>query len=636
MSPRRPSILTSRPSSRPIARLIGPGPLVVLILLGLVIAQAAFAADPLAEHPPFTLSPAELLAAARPAEAPVRTGDAGDESEDEQDVEILYRATSFTFREDGARTHRQYEVFRIDTAAGAEWWSEVSTDYSPWHQERPVLQARVVTPEGRVHTLDPATISEVSPESDLPDVYQDRRRLRAPLPAIGPGAVVETLVEVVDKAPLFAAGTVHRELLAALAPIRHLTLTLDSPESLELRHVVARPAAAPDRRRPRPAPAHRHPRRRPPPPGVRPARRGAARAPRARPADGRAALPVRRLHHRPLVGRPGPRLLPGGGRADRRLRPRQRGDPRRGPGQPVGADRRAGRLDAALGALHRRQPRRGGDRAAAAGPDPGAALRRLQGQGDPPGGRPARPGRPRLRRPAARRLAGRRRRRAARPRRRRVRPRDRLRPRQPGALDRRDRPLQRARRAADPGPGAPGPRRQPQHRPAGAHAEGERGRQPGRGDPGGHPGRVRLRPRGRDQPDDRRPRPGAARQHGGRDRGADREEPGELRRGHLRHRQRRGDRAHRPRRPERTDDHALRGRRGEVGPDRPHPGRRGDPPLGAARTVAVCSLLGPGRRARRRTPERLRHRRALRNRLALPGAGAHGLRPPRPAGGRDP
>jgi len=226
MSPRRPSV----PGLVPFR----PGRFAVLLLLGLLSAPALFAADPLAEQPPFSLSPAELLAAARPT-AP-----------DPQDVEILYRTTTFTFGADGARTLERHEVFRIGTAAGADANSEVSTDYSPWHQERPTVRARVVTPAGREHPLDPATLSEVSLESNLPDVYQDRRRIRAPLPAIEPGAVIETLVRVVDKAPLFAAGTVHRELLAGTAPIRHLEVTLDFPQSLELHHMVAHPAGAGD------------------------------------------------------------------------------------------------------------------------------------------------------------------------------------------------------------------------------------------------------------------------------------------------------------------------------------------------------------------------------------------------------
>ena len=244
-----------------------PAVLVLLLapaLCGPAPAATRPAADPLADSPPFSLTPDQLLTAARTAaaEAPAQstasratsqTADHADETAgktadgdtgEPDDVEILVRTEDITFRDDGAQTVRRHEIYRIGTAAGVERWKEASVDYSPWHQQRPTLQARVVTAAGQVHTLDPATISEVSLESDIPDVYQDRRRLRAPLPAVEPGAVVETLVEVVDTSPLFAAGTVHRLALAAPAPLRHARVTLDYPESLPLRYLAALPAGS--------------------------------------------------------------------------------------------------------------------------------------------------------------------------------------------------------------------------------------------------------------------------------------------------------------------------------------------------------------------------------------------------------
>jgi hypothetical protein len=56
-------------------------------------------------------------------------------------------------------------------------------------QHRPILRARVITPDAFIHQLDPNTIEEASAGGSNPEVYSDRKRLRAPLPSIVEGAV---------------------------------------------------------------------------------------------------------------------------------------------------------------------------------------------------------------------------------------------------------------------------------------------------------------------------------------------------------------------------------------------------------------------------------------------------------------
>ena len=211
--------------------------LAVLLFLPLLFAGSAGAAE-LADLPPFSVAPTDLLAAAEEPPGALGKPAPGD------GVEVLLYESSFTFDREGRRTFRRRLIYRPLTASGAEAWDEVSAEYSPWHQERPLLRARVVTPAGAVHELDPATISEVSLESELPDVYQDRRRLVAPLPAHQPGSVVEELIEVVDSAPLFAAGSVHRQPLTLGVPTRFARLVLDAPEELPLRVADSLPEGA--------------------------------------------------------------------------------------------------------------------------------------------------------------------------------------------------------------------------------------------------------------------------------------------------------------------------------------------------------------------------------------------------------
>ncbi len=195
----------------------GPGP-----------ASAAPGPPDLAAAPPFSIPPAELLAAAGARAAP-----------DGEDVEVLLTEARFSFDEAGRCTYSRHWIYRILDAAGAKSWGGIGIDWEPWHQERPHVRARVITADGAEHPLDPATLSEVSPESDEDGVYQDRRELTGPLPAVTPGAVVEELEVVVDQSPLFAAGTSRRQYLSLGAPVRHAVVVVEAPASLPFRYTTS-------------------------------------------------------------------------------------------------------------------------------------------------------------------------------------------------------------------------------------------------------------------------------------------------------------------------------------------------------------------------------------------------------------
>ncbi len=82
-------------------------------------------------------------------------------------------------------------VFKVLTQKGAEEWDSVSISWEPWHEERPIIKARVITPDYAVHELDAKTITDAPAREDDSSLYSDRLVLRAPLPAIAPGSVVE-------------------------------------------------------------------------------------------------------------------------------------------------------------------------------------------------------------------------------------------------------------------------------------------------------------------------------------------------------------------------------------------------------------------------------------------------------------
>ncbi|HYN20323.1 MAG TPA: DUF3857 domain-containing protein [Thermoanaerobaculia bacterium] len=189
-------------------------------------ANAANTAEPW-EGPAFAAAPAMVLRAA--SELPETAGGG---------VDVLLHETFRSFDEAGRETFRQRLIYRFGDATAHESWSTVEQAWSPWHQDRPQLQARVITADGAEHRLDPATIAENATSQEAPDMFEDGRVLRAPLPATGRGAVVEQEVTLRETAPFFDGGTVGYSDLQISVPVRHVRLVLEAPAGLPLRWLV--------------------------------------------------------------------------------------------------------------------------------------------------------------------------------------------------------------------------------------------------------------------------------------------------------------------------------------------------------------------------------------------------------------
>jgi tetratricopeptide (TPR) repeat protein/transglutaminase-like putative cysteine protease len=149
---------------------------------------------------------------------------------------ILDDEDSYVFDAAGRAISTHYAVFKVLTQQGANDQQNVAATWEPWHEERPIIRARVITPDFNVHELDPKTITD-SPEREAgPDMYSDRRVTRAPLPSIAPGSVIEEETVINQTAPLFVGGTVRRHFLST--PVQHARLTLEAPSSLPLRYTT--------------------------------------------------------------------------------------------------------------------------------------------------------------------------------------------------------------------------------------------------------------------------------------------------------------------------------------------------------------------------------------------------------------
>lgn len=196
---------------------------VVLTISFVQAAPAAAQAKPW-EAGPFAGEPKEILAAAAsiaPDKYPYAT--------------VLLDETRYTIDEARriTRTHRY--IYRIDSPKAIDGWDRTSVYWEPWHQERPVLKARVITADGKVFWLDPATLSDAPARQESGNVYTDTRYLGGPIPGVAVGAIVEEFNERKDTSPLFAAGTVQRYVVGSRMVTAETRVVVDYPASLPVK-----------------------------------------------------------------------------------------------------------------------------------------------------------------------------------------------------------------------------------------------------------------------------------------------------------------------------------------------------------------------------------------------------------------
>jgi len=197
-----------------------------LALVVLLAALPAFAADPW-EAPALTADPAAIAGAA--AALPTPPG---------ADVEVLLEEGTYSYDAKGRETSTSRLVYRVLTSEGAKGWATVSVGYAPWHEARPEVRARVITPDGKAHPLDPSTLSDSTPADMEPEMLSDRRVVRGPLPAIMEGAVVEQLITTRETESLFSGGAARRFFVGREVPVRRVRLTLEVPQGSALNFVA--------------------------------------------------------------------------------------------------------------------------------------------------------------------------------------------------------------------------------------------------------------------------------------------------------------------------------------------------------------------------------------------------------------
>lgn len=192
-------------------------------LLFAVLATSLFAQTAVSSKRAFALSPAEL----QKAFADVKPGS--------NPVTILTEEATYEFDASGKFVHRHYLVFKAWTKQGAENWAMLQRYWSPWQEDRPLVRARVVGEDGSVHELDPKTVIDAAAKDGDADVISDKRMVKAPLPAMQAGSVVEQ--EVIEKQTQLSlpAGTTRYFYFGSSVPVEHTVVRIEGPESIPFR-----------------------------------------------------------------------------------------------------------------------------------------------------------------------------------------------------------------------------------------------------------------------------------------------------------------------------------------------------------------------------------------------------------------
>ena len=193
-----------------------------LVVLFLVFAVPSLADEPW-DAPPFSSDPKALLEAA--AKAP--RGDVG--------VVVLLDEASYSFEADGQQRTVERQVYRVDEQAAVANNDQISAVWAPWHNDKPVLAARVVTKDGTVHTLDANAVTEAPARASSLDIFSDNRIVRAPLPAVAVGSVVEYTITMAGRSPIEGAGVSGVFHFGRWVPLERSRLILDGPVSIQPR-----------------------------------------------------------------------------------------------------------------------------------------------------------------------------------------------------------------------------------------------------------------------------------------------------------------------------------------------------------------------------------------------------------------
>jgi tetratricopeptide (TPR) repeat protein/transglutaminase-like putative cysteine protease len=207
------------------------------MVLSVVISPQIAAAEPWTGVP-LEAAPTDIARFA--ADAPLPAG---------ADCEVLFDEGTFRLDAERKLERRIWRIFRVATESAVQDWGVVEAAWAPWHEDRPLVRARVIRADGGVFQLDPKTIAEAPAEQTDDRILSDERMLRAPLPGMAAGAIVEIEIVWRESRPFFAAGVYQSYSLGWSEPTRKTRVVIEAPLEVTVRHLARGVAAAPQESR---------------------------------------------------------------------------------------------------------------------------------------------------------------------------------------------------------------------------------------------------------------------------------------------------------------------------------------------------------------------------------------------------
>jgi len=214
-------------SGRSVRRGLRLSAILICLAAAAPLMRAQILAWPL-DGPAFSASPAAIQAAA--AKIP---------AEKFADATVLYEEEDFTLDAAGRLTNTHRMIYRIETEAGVQSWSEASVEWEAFYQNVPQIEARVIQPNGSVTELDQKTVTDVAAQNAGDGTYSDDRLHEAPLPALAPGVIVEVETICADKEPYFTAGGAYRNYFQRMVPVIRSRMVVEVPAGTPLQYKSA-------------------------------------------------------------------------------------------------------------------------------------------------------------------------------------------------------------------------------------------------------------------------------------------------------------------------------------------------------------------------------------------------------------
>jgi tetratricopeptide (TPR) repeat protein len=153
-------------------------------------------------------------------------------------VTMLLNDRTLAFDADGRLIETRRYLYRIERADQLGNWATTGARYEPWHQDKPRLSTRVISPSGAVAVLDEKTIADSPAYQSSNELFSDVRQLNAPIPALTQGSIVQEEVVVTDTQPRFSAGIVRTVSFWHRVPCQRVRLTVIHPVTLPLNYKV--------------------------------------------------------------------------------------------------------------------------------------------------------------------------------------------------------------------------------------------------------------------------------------------------------------------------------------------------------------------------------------------------------------